>query len=227
MFIPFKDDNPLVTVRYQFVTLAILIINIAVFVAFQGALTGSMSEGQILSYGLVPAVLFGSADLVGSLQVVPPVATLATYMFFHGGWLHIISNMLFLWVFADNVEDQMGHARFALFYLLCGAGSGLVHALVLPASQSPMIGASGAIAGVIGAYLVMFPERKVWVLLFFGIPLKISALIVLGLWILTQVMSYSAGQYGDAQVAWIAHIAGFFIGAVLIFVMRRQAASGG
>jgi membrane associated rhomboid family serine protease len=90
-----------------------------------------------------------------------------------------------------------------------------------------MIGASGAIAGVIGAYLVMFPDRKVWVLLFVGIPVKISAVIVLGLWILTQVLSYSAGQYGDAEVAWMAHISGFFIGAVLIFVMRRHPAPGG
>ena len=226
MFIPFKDDNPLVAVRYQYVTVTILIVNIAIFLFFQGAITGSISEGQTLSYGVVPAVLFGSADLAQNLVVVPSTATLVTYMFFHGGWLHLVSNMLFLWVFADNVEDQMGHARFALFYLLCGVGSGLIHSITVPASQSPMIGASGAIAGVIGAYLVMFPDRKVWVLLFVGIPVKISAVIVLGLWILTQVLSYSAGQYGDAEVAWMAHISGFFIGAVLIFVMRRRPAPG-
>jgi membrane associated rhomboid family serine protease len=224
-FIPFHDSNPLRHIKRGWVTWSLIAANCLIFLFTVS--DGDALQGSVISFGLIPAVFNNTVDLPADLQAVPDAFTLLTYAFLHGDLWHLFGNMIFLWVFADNVEDQMGHARFALFYLLCGIGSGLIHSFTVPASQSPMIGASGAIAGVIGAYLVMFPDRKVWVLLFVGIPVKISAVIVLGLWILTQVLSYSAGQYGDAEVAWMAHISGFFIGAVLIFVMRRHPAPGG
>ena len=222
MFIPVKDDNPLETVRFQYVTVAILILNTVVFLFVQHGIFNNIDQAQTLSYGVVPAVLFGTAELSASLDRIPAELTLVSYMYLHGGWLHFIANMLFLWVFADNVEDSLGHFWFLVFYTVCGIGSGLVHALTIPLSQNPLIGASGAIAGVIGAYLILYPDRKVWVLLFFGIPLKIPALIVICLWVLTQVLSFAAGAYGETEVAWMAHISGFLIGLVLILVMRRK-----
>ena len=165
-------------------------------------------------------MLFGTAELSANLDRIPTDFTVLTYMFLHGGWFHFVGNMLFLWVFADNVEDTLGHFWFLIFYLACGVGSGLVHALTIPLSQNPLIGASGAIAGVIGAYLILFPERKVWVLLFFGIPVKIPALVVIALWIVTQVLSFFAGAYGETEVAWMAHISGFILGMIVILLMR-------
>lgn len=222
MFIPVKDDNPLETVRFQFVTVAILILNTFVFLFVQDGILDNIDHARTLSYGVVPAVLFGTAELSAPLDRIPAELTLVSYMYLHGGWLHFIANMLFLWVFADNVEDSLGHFRFLAFYTVCGIGSGLVHALTVPLSQNPLIGASGAIAGVIGAYLILYPDRKVWVLLFFGIPLKIPALIVICLWVLTKVLSFDTGAYGETEVAWMAHISGFLIGLVLILVMRRK-----
>ncbi len=217
MLIPIKDDNPLVSVRFQFVTAAILALNILIFLFAQGAIVNGLDNGQALSYGIVPILLFNpDASLAPDLDIIPPVATLVSYMFLHGGWMHIIANMLFLWVFADNVEDTLGHSLFLIFYLACGISSGLLHAVIVPESQNPLIGASGAIAGVLGAYLILFPDRKVWVLLFFGVPLKIPALVVIGFWIASQIFSLATGAYGETEVAWVAHIAGFFAGVLLI-----------
>ncbi len=222
MLIPIKDDNPLVSVRFQFVTVSIIALNIFVFLFVQGAVLGEISNAQALGLGYVPAVFFDHAELAPDLYILPSGATLVSYMFLHGSWMHIISNMLFLWVFGDNVEDTLGHFLFLVFYLFCGVTSALLHGWAVSESQNPLIGASGAIAGVIGAYLILFPDRKVWVLLFFGVPLKIPALVVLGFWIATQIFSLAAGAYGDTEVAWIAHIAGFFVGAVLIFAVRGR-----
>ena len=172
---------------------------------------------------------------------MPEPATLVTYMFFHGGWVHLIGNMAFLWVFGDNVEDAMGHVRFLAFYLLCGMAAGLLHTAVvssgnglIPAdvaasagitepvllSQAPLIGASGAVAGVISAYLMLHPRVMVWVLALRFIPLRIYALYALGLWILMQVVMVMLPQEGP--VAWWAHIGGLISGAVLITVMKRS-----
>ncbi len=226
MLIPIKDDNPLVRVKFQFVTLAILVLNIAIFLFVQGAATGELNDSQTLSYGIVPVLLFDSNYVLpANLDMIPAQATLLSYMFLHGGWMHIIANMLFLWVFADNIEDTLGHSLFLAFYLVCGALSGLLHAWIVQDSQNPLIGASGAIAGALGAYLVLFPDRKIWVLLFFGVPLKIPALVVIGFWIASQIFSFATGDYGDTEVAWVAHIAGFFVGVLLIipiFILRRR-----
>jgi membrane associated rhomboid family serine protease len=150
---------------------------------------------------------------------IPEALTLITYQFLHGSPLHLIGNMLFLWVFGDNIEDAMGHVRFLVFYLLCGVAGGLAHAVMTPASDIPLIGASGAVAGVISAYLILHPRVRVWVLAFRFIPLKISAAWALGAWIATQFVMLAIPD--ETPVAWWAHIGGILAGAFLIVFMRR------
>ena len=150
---------------------------------------------------------------------MPERLTLVSYMFLHGDVFHLLGNMLFLWVFGDNVEDAMGHVRFVVFYLACGIFAGLTHAWMMPDSDMPLIGASGAVAGVIAAYIMLHPRVRVWVLAFRFIPLRISAALALGAWILTQLVMVALPQIGP--VAWWAHIGGLVAGAALILVMRR------
>ena len=140
-------------------------------------------------------------------------------MFLHGDWWHLAGNMLFLWVFGDNVEDAMGSLRFLFFYLFCGVIAGLAHALAHPVSEGPLIGASGAIGGVVGAYLVLYPRVKMWVLAFARIPLKIPAYLMVGAWFAFHIVSVFAQVESDT--AWWAHIGGFVAGLILVFIFRR------
>jgi membrane associated rhomboid family serine protease len=151
--------------------------------------------------------------------VIPESLTFITYMFLHGGWMHLIGNMLFLWVFGDNVEDAMGHGRFLVFYLLCGAAGGLAHALASPTSEAPLIGASAAVAGTLAAYLILHPRVKLWVLFLGRIPLKLSAMWVIGAWIAFQFFNVFVAL--DQETSYWAHIGGLAAGAVLIPFMRR------
>ena len=222
MFIPIQDDNPLRSIPFQYVTLGLVAVNVAIFV-FQ---TLGIDERVVASFAIVPnelfrAGLFGAGGGPGpnDAVAVPERLTLLSYMFFHGDPMHLMGNMLFLWVFGDNVEDAMGHAKFLVFYLLCGIIAGLTHAVVTPASGVPLIGASGAVAGVIAAYIMLHPNVRVWVLALRVIPLRISAAFALGAWILTQVVMVMLPQVGP--VAWWAHIGGLVAGALLILVMRR------
>jgi membrane associated rhomboid family serine protease len=169
---------------------------------------------------LIPAVLFGTAVLPDGLPIVPEWMTLATSLFLHGSAFHVIGNMLFLWVFGDNVEDAMGHFRFLVFFLLCGSLAGLVHAFVNPASGRPLIGASGGVSGVVAAYLILYPRVRLWALFLNGIPLKLPAMVAIGFWFLLQLVSALFG--GDEAVGWFAHLGGFVSGAILILVMRRR-----
>lgn len=221
MFIPLYDHNPLRHVRRQFVTWGLIALNVAVFVLIQGGgLWQPAMQAAALSLGLVPAVLFETRELAPQLAVLPEGASLITYAFLHGSWLHLGGNMLFLWVFGDNVEDAMGHLRFLVFYLLCAAAAGFAHAALDPASIVPLIGASGAVAGVIGAYLVLHPRVRVWVLAFGRLPLRLPAALVLAAWIVFQLVM--ALGLGDRQVAWWAHVAGALAGAALVVPFRRR-----
>jgi membrane associated rhomboid family serine protease len=221
VFIPLSDDNPLRSVRFQWVTIALIAANAVVF------LLENTPDGQaaIASFALVPTELFHVRIWGGTVLApdqplqVPEGLTLITYQFFHGDVLHLLSNMLFLWVFGDNVEDAMGHVKFLAFYLLCGIAGGLAHAFMLPDSRLPLIGASGAVAGVIAAYLILHPRVRVWVLAFRFIPLRISAAWVLGVWVITQFVMIAIAPAD--QVAWWAHVGGVVAGAVLILVLRR------
>jgi len=222
-----QDDNPLKSIQFQFVTVTLIAINVAVF-AFESM---GIDQGVITSFAVRPAELFlvnvigGVAPVTNDLVPVPEAYTLISYMFFHGDIWHLLGNMVFLWVFGDNVEDAVGHLKFLFFYLACGVIAGLVHAYMVADTAMagiPLIGASGAVAGVIAAYLMLHPRVQVWVLALKVIPLQISAAIVLGLWVMTQVAMVLIPQIGDPNpVAWWAHIGGLAAGAVLILILRR------
>ncbi len=221
VFIPLSDDNPLRSVRFQWITIALIAANAVVFL-LENTPDG---EAAMASFALIPSELFhvrilgGTVVAPGQSLQVPEGLTLVTYQFLHGDVLHLLSNMLFLWVFGDNVEDAMGHLKFLAFYLLCGVAGGLAHAFVVPASALPLIGASGAVAGVIAAYLVLHPRVRVWVLAFRFIPLRISAAWVLGVWVATQFAMVALAP--SDQVAWWAHVGGLIAGAVLVLFLRR------
>jgi membrane associated rhomboid family serine protease len=221
MFVPLKDDNPLKLIRFQYVSLAIIVLNVAAFV-FTGPLRGE--EALMLTeygFGVVPSELL---DLQRNANpVFNPIAepfTLLTYMFLHAGWLHLLSNMAFMWVFADNVEDAFGSFGFALFYMLCGIAAALAHVFMVPNSHDPLIGASGAVSGVLAAYLLLYPKARVWVLVVMPIPIKIPAWIVLGGWIALQFVSLWMEAPDDQHVAWWAHIGGFATGLVFTLLLR-------
>jgi membrane associated rhomboid family serine protease len=217
--IPLKDDNP--TRTFPFVNYVLIAACVAVF--FWEVSLGARAQNAILAYGLIPDVLLGDARLPPELAVVPAWATIFTSMFMHGGWMHLIGNMLYLWIFADNVEDRFGHGRFVVFYALCGIAAAMAQALPAPESQIPMVGASGAISGVLGAYLLMFPRAHVLVAIPIGFLalVRLPALVVLGLWFGMQLLSEMVAAPG-AGVAFRAHIGGFVAGVVLMPVFRRR-----
>ncbi|MEZ5775166.1 MAG: rhomboid family intramembrane serine protease [Hyphomicrobiaceae bacterium] len=229
MFVPIYDENPLKGIRFQYATIALIAINCLVFLVFQlpSLMKADFCSGMMFAraFGIVPLELTGThvpapecAD--GAIAAVfPEPLTLLTYMFLHGDFWHLLGNMLFLWVFGDNVEDALGHVRFVIFYLLAGIAGGLLHALMQPYSPAPLIGASGAVAGVIAAYLLLHPRVTVWVLVMRFFPLRIPAAFALGAWVLMNL--YFAFVPDQPMVAWWAHIGGLVAGALLILVMRR------
>jgi len=220
MFVPLKDRNPLRTVPFAYVNFAIIVLTSLIFLIFQSGLVLSPGHEE-LSFGVIPAVVFDTRTLPPDLIALPWDLSLVTYMFLHGGWLHLLGNMLFLWVFGDNIEDAMGHLSYLIFYILCGVAAALAHALMQPGSEAPLIGASGAVAGVIAAYLMLHPRVKVWVLVLWRVPLLLPAYLVLGFWVGLQALNVAlAGP--DDDVAWWAHIGGLAAGAVLIPIFKRR-----
>jgi membrane associated rhomboid family serine protease len=221
--IPLYDDNP--TVRTPVVTIALIATCVLVFLWQLGL--GPKGELAVsYSLGLVPAVLFGAAELPRELVVVPPWATIVTSMFLHGGFLHIAGNMLFLWIFGNNVEDTLGRTRFLLFYFLCGTAAALAQALSNPASEVPMVGASGAIAGVLAAYLVLHPRANVRVLFWFFVFVRlinVPAMVLIGIWFAMQVLGGLATPASPTGgVAFWAHVGGFVAGIGLVMLMRPR-----
>jgi len=225
--IPIKDDNPSYT--FPLVTIFFILANIAVYV-YQITL-GHTAQAFFYKFGTIPWEITHFQELsrlpANFHSQIPNVLTLFTSMFIHGGILHLFGNMLYLWIFGDNVEALMGHVRFFFFYLLCGLIAVLSHIIIVPDSTLPMIGASGAISGVLGAYFIRFPRAKVHVLifLFFFIKIiRISALFVLGFWFVIQIFSGlgSLGPETDGGVAWFAHIGGFMAGMILVFFFERK-----
>ena len=221
MFIPLHDNTPLRVIRFQLVTVLIIAANVVIYLT-----TGAFTSDQVLmavatGYGLVPGELTGLAP-VAAFDPIPEPFTLITYQFLHAGWMHLISNMLFLWVFADNIEDAFGHVAFAMLYLLCGIMGGLAHVVMAPGSLAPLVGASGAVSGVLGAYLMLYPKARVWILLFMRLPLRIGALWVLGGWFLLQLVSLLMTEAGEVGVAWWAHIGGFLSGLAITWAIRRR-----
>ena len=180
----------------------------------------SYKSGELFySYGLIPSVLMGHNQLPVDLYVVPAYLTIFSSMFMHGGFMHLIGNMLYMWIFADNIEDNLGHIKFLIFYLLVGIGAAMTQVLMDTHSQIPMVGASGAIGGVLGAYLINHPNARVLVLIpfgFFSQLIKIRALYVLGFWFILQFISSGGG------VAYAAHIGGFVSGMILILFFNKK-----
>ncbi len=224
MFVPLHDTNPLKRIRFQYVTVALIAINVAIYVIFVSGWFATPDQAETASFAVVPTKLMADSASVGPIFAtgadMPERFTLVTYMFVHGSWIHLLANMLFLWVFGDNIEDAMGHWRFIMFYLMCGIFAALVHTVMNPNSDIPLVGASGAVAGVIAAYIILHPKVKVWVLALWRIPIRITAAWALGIWIGWQFASLLIG--GEESVAIWAHIGGLVAGATLILFMRRR-----
>jgi membrane associated rhomboid family serine protease len=219
---PISDDNP--RIRTPIVTWSIIGTCVLAFL-WQVSLGEEQGQIAVFQFGMIPARLLGEAELRSDLVAIPAWSTVLTSMFMHGGWLHLALNMLFLWIFGDNVEDSMGHVRYLLFYLACGIAAAMTQALMNPGSTIPMVGASGAISGVLGAYVLLHPHATVRVLIFIGVFATIAhvpALIVLGLWFLTQIVSAAFSQIGGPGVAFWAHVGGFVAGMVLVPVFKQK-----
>jgi membrane associated rhomboid family serine protease len=219
--IPLRDENPSRSI--PFVNVALILANISVFI-YQNFFISGGAEPLFSRLGCIPYEFTHFVDL-NPPALVPLPLTMLTAMFMHGGWIHLLGNMLFLWIFGDNIEDKLGHLRYLSFYILCGLIASLSHIFTNLNSQVPSIGASGAIAGVMGAYLLLFPKARVRTLLILGIFIqivRIPAIIVLGYWMLIQVLSGFAefGSRTVSSIAWFAHIGGFIAGSLLIIVMK-------
>ncbi len=218
--LPLKDDNP--THITPIATYALIGACVLAFL-WQLSLTGHEAARISYALGAIPVVVFQTANLPAEIAVLPrslDFLTLFTSLFLHGGWGHLLGNMLYLWIFGDNVEDAMGHGRFVVFYLICGAVAALVHAAVEPGSPMPTVGASGAISGVLGAYILLYPRAKVLVWAFAFFVFRIPAVFVLGLWFLMQILNLAGA--GESNVAWWAHVGGFATGMILILVFKDR-----
>ncbi len=220
VFVPLSDENPRLLIRYPFISWALIAINLGVYTIFQSGLVFDNNLIATYGWGLIPAVVFGHAALPVQAEVPPAALTFITSLFLHGDPFHLIGNLLFILVFADNIEDSMGHWRFALFYVLCGTAGAAAHALAVPTSEAPLIGASGAISGVIAAYLLLHPKVKMWILLFGRIPLRVTAFWIIIAWFVVQLGSGLLGW--DDAIAWWAHTGGFLAGAALIPLFKRN-----
>jgi len=220
--IPLRDDVP--THIVPGVTVALIVACGLIFL-WQVSLGERGFESVVYSLGLIPVTLLQHETLPSEYYLIPPALTVITSMFLHGGWMHLIGNMLYLWIFGNNVEDAMGHIRFIAFYLVCGVAAALAQALPNPDSTIPMIGASGAISGVLGAYLLLHPRAHVLVLLplgFFTQLVHLPAMLVLGLWFGLQLLSSALAEPGAGGVAFGAHVGGFVAGMALVPLFKRR-----
>lgn len=221
--IPLHDDNP--TRITPIVTISLIVASTLIFF-YQISLGFEGGQLFVYRYGAIPAVVFGHESLPREVMAIPASFSLMTSMFLHGGFLHLIGNMLYLWIFGNNIEDAMGHGRFILFYLITGIVAAMSHAMIDSNSVVPMIGASGAISGILGAYLLLYPRAHVlvvvpiWIFIrFFYVP----AGFVLAFWFMLQLISGTASVgSGGGGVAWFAHIGGFIAGMVLIGFFKHR-----
>ena len=231
---PYKDELP--TLRTPIVTFALIAANVLSWVLIQGAGTDPLLQESVCTMGAIPGRVFGhipagsvvplGRGMVCEVGSVPGWATLFTSMFLHGGWMHLIGNMLFLWVFGNNIEDSTGRFRYLAFYLLCGLAAALAQSVLNPESRIPMVGASGAISGVMGAYIVLHPRTRVHMLVFLGIwitTIAVPAYLMLAYWFILQLLGGLPGLGKEVGgTAFLAHVGGFVAGVVLIMVFRNQ-----
>jgi membrane associated rhomboid family serine protease len=232
MFLPLHDGVPLEHMKTPIVARSLIVACVLSYLFYAYGPYGE--DVMVGGFGMIPSVLFGTEILPEGYPFVPVWLTPLTNIFLHGSWFHLIGNMLFLWVFGDNVEDAMGHLRFLVFFLLCGIVASLTHTLVafyaaganlsdffiFPTPHRPLIGASGAVSGVVAAYLILYPRVRIWALFLGGIPLRLPAYWAIGFWFVLQFVSAFFG--GDDGVGWFAHLGGFIAGAILIPIMRHR-----
>ena len=220
--IPLHDDNP----TEIFPVFTVLFIAVCVLAFFwQSSLGAEGNQVAIYGLGVIPAVLTNKLALPPELFVIPAWQTMFTSMFLHGGFMHLAGNMLYLWIFGNNVEDAMGYVRFIIFYFLCGLAAVAGQTMQDPGSQIPMIGASGAISGVLGAYLLLYPHARVLVLIplgFFSQLVRLPAGWVLALWFAIQIFSSAISNSEGGGVAWFAHIGGFVAGMALVPLFKQK-----
>ena len=212
---PIKDDNP--TEIKPLVTLSIIAICCFIFF-YQFSISQIDNMELILKYGMRPNNLFSSNGLAS-------IYAIFSSMFLHGGFLHLVGNMLFLWIYGNNIEDSMGHIKFLIFYVICGVSAALLQASITPSSDIPMIGASGAVSGVLSAYLLLFPKARVSTLVFiffFITIIRIPAGLLIILWFASQVVNANITDPNSPGVAWFAHIGGFIMGALLIPFLKKE-----
>jgi membrane associated rhomboid family serine protease len=221
--IPLRDENPSNII--PIVNICLIFANLSVFI-YQNFFVLGGAEPLFLRLGFIPYELTHAVDLAPK-NLAPVPLTIIISMFMHGGWLHLLGNMLYLWIFGDNVEDKLGHLKYLFFYLMCGVSASLTHGFVNFSSKVPTIGASGAVAGVLGAYVFLFPTARVRTLLILFVfvqVVSIPAVILLGYWVLIQVLSgiTELGSGRTSGIAWFAHIGGFVAGFVLITMMKKR-----
>jgi membrane associated rhomboid family serine protease len=233
---PYRDENP--TERPAIITVAIIAANVLAFILLQGAGAEGPLAQSVCNLGLIPGEILHSVPPGSGVQLAPGMLclveatpkywTVLTSMFMHGGWFHLIGNMGFLWVFGNNIEDVMGHGKFLIFYLLCGTAAAAAQTFISPHSVVPMVGASGAISGVLGAYLLLYPRVRVHTLIILPIYITTVALpawVMLGYWILLQVLSglASLNELEKGGVAFFAHVGGFVAGFLLVRLFASEA----
>jgi membrane associated rhomboid family serine protease len=223
--IPYKDENPTVIVPVAMI--GVIALNVLAWLFVQGAGSRVAVAASVCQLGMIPGELFGTVPVgtrvplgpgIACVIGAPHYATVITSMFIHGGWFHIIGNMWFLWVFGNNIEDSMGHVRFVVFYLLCGVAAAFTQLLADPHSHVPMVGASGAISGVLGAYILLFPRVRIHTLVtlgFFVTTVALPAYVMLGYWFVLQLLLGAVSRTAGGIAVW-AHVGGFVAGIVLI-----------
>lgn len=222
MFIPLRDDSPHRVTPY--VNYGIILACVAVFF-WQAGLSNRAGELAVWRFGMIPGTIFGNVLIDPRVHRLPAVATIFTSMFLHGGLFHLLGNMLYLWIFGANIEASVGHKRYLIFYLLCGFAAAVAQMFSMPSSEVPMIGASGAISGVLGAYFVLSPRANIKVLLvliIFFTVINLPAFIVLGFWFIVQLLSQAGADPNEPGVAFMAHIGGFIAGAILVWFFRQR-----
>ena len=215
---PLRDDNP--TTLFPYMTLFFISICVVIYLVQYLEL---YLPQIIVIWGMTPKSLFSGQSLI--VGAPDPIVTLFSSMFLHGGWMHLIGNLLFLWIYGNNVEDAMGHIKFIIFYIACGIVAALTQAFVAPYSEIPMIGASGAVSGTLAAYFLLYPKAKVSTLIFLGIfitVVRISAGFLIAIWFITQLFSAYITDINTPGVAWHAHIGGFIAGLVLLPFFKNK-----
>lgn len=224
-FFPLHDRNALKFIPFQIVTVTLIVLNCLIYLAMTLGVGNGLDTPSLADAGglvLLPASILQDG-WIGPDDLQP----LMGYAFLHGGPMHLIGNMAFLWVFGDNVEDRMGHLRFLVFYLLCAAAAGLAHIVTTADLGIPVVGASGAVAGILGAYIFLFPRIRVWVIVMMRLPVRLPAFLLIGGWIAYQVVMFFADPGGAAGVAWATHVGGFATGLFLAMLLVPKVRRGG